>query len=85
MVGHAIWVDEFPCNLHEANGRHPMTIHQLICSGVLGWHSDLQPYLGRAPPPHSTCPPNTMTTQVVFQFGEMHFWHDPGSVFGIHY
>jgi hypothetical protein len=36
MVGHAIRVDEFPYNLHEANGRHPRAIHQLICSCVLG-------------------------------------------------
>ena len=24
-------------------------------------------------------------TQVVCQFGEVHFWHDPGSISGIHY
>jgi hypothetical protein len=84
MVGHAFRVDECPYNLHEANGRHPTTIHQLICSGLLGFHSDLQPDLGRAPPPYPTGPPNTAATQVVCQFGEMHFWHNLGSISGIH-
>ena len=85
MVGHALRVDECPCNLHETNEWSIVTIHQLICSGVLGWHSNLQPDLGRAPPPHPTGPPNTTATQVVCQFGEMHFWHNPSSVSGIHY
>jgi hypothetical protein len=40
--------------------------------------------LGRAPPPHPTGPPNTVETQVVCQFREVHFWHDSGSIFGIH-
>jgi hypothetical protein len=85
MDGHAFWVDEFSHNLHEADGRHLVAIHQLIFSSVLGWHPDLQPDLGRAPPPHLTGPPNTVETQVVCQFGEIHFWHDPSSVYGIHY
>ena len=72
-------------NLHEANGWHLVAIHQLICSGILGWHSDLQPELGRAPPPHPTGSSNTAATQAMCQFGEMHFWHDPGLVSGIHY
>ena len=71
--------------LHEADWRHRAAIHQLICSSVLGWHPDLQLDLGRAPPPHSTGPPNIAETQVVCQFGEVHFWHDRGSVSGLHY
>ena len=35
MVGHAFWVDECSCNLHEANGRNISTIHHLICSVYL--------------------------------------------------
>ena len=85
MVSHAFRVDECPCNLHETNGGHLATIHQLIWCGLVRWHSNLQLDLGRAPPSHPTGPPNTATTQVVCQFGEMHFWHNPGSVSGIHY
>ena len=85
MAGHAFQVDECSCNLHEDDGQHLAAIHQLIYSGVLGWHSDLQPDLGRAPSPHPTSPPNTAATQVVCQFGEVHVWHDPGSISGIHY
>ena len=45
----------------------------------------LQPELGRAPPPHPKGSPNTAATQAMCQFGEILFWHDPGSVSGIHY
>jgi len=85
MVGHAFRVDECSCNLHEDDGWHLASIHQLICSGVLGWHSDLQPDLGRAPPLHPTSPPNTVVAQIACQFGEVHFWHNLGSIPGIHY
>jgi len=45
----------------------------------------LQPELGRAPPPHPKGSPNTAATQAMCQFGEILFWHDPGSISGIHY
>jgi hypothetical protein len=32
-----------------------------------------------------TGPPNTVETQDVCQFREVHFWHDPGSISRIHY
>ena len=73
------------CNLHETNGWHISYIHQLICSSVLGWHPDIQPDLGRAPPPHPTGPPNIVAAQFVCQFGQVHFWNDPSLVSGIHY
>ena len=85
MASHAFRVDECSRNLHEDDGRHLAAIHQLICSGVLGWHSDLQPNLGRAPSPHLTSPPNTVAIEFVCQFGEVNFQHDPGSISGIHY
>ena len=85
MVGHAFQVEECSHNLHEVDGKHLEAIHQLICSSVLGQHSDLQQDLGNAPSPHPTSPPNTTATQVVCQFGEVHVWHDPGLVSGIHY
>lgn len=85
MVGYAFRIDEFSCNLHEANGWHLTDIHQIICSGILGWHPDLQLQFGRAPPSHPIGSPNTAKTQVMCQFGEMHFWHDPGLVSRIHY
>ena len=71
--------------MNALNGWHLASIHQLICSGMLGWHPDLQPELGRAPPPHLTGSPNTAAMQVMCQFGEVHFWHEPGSISGIHY
>lgn len=85
MVGYAFQVEKCSYNLHEADGLNLAAIHQLICSGILGWHLDLQPELGRAPPPHPTGSPNTTETQVVCQFEEIHYLHDPGSVSGIHY
>ena len=85
MARHAFQIDKCSRNLHEVYGWHLASIHQLICSGILGWQSDLQPDLGRAPSPHPTSPPNTAATQVVCQFGEVHFWHDPGSISGIHF
>jgi len=85
MASYAFRVDECSCNLHEADGWHLIAIHQLICSGILEWHPALQPKLGRAPPPHPTGSPNTVETQVECQFGEVHFWHDRGSVSRIHY
>lgn len=36
MVGHAFQVDECPRNLHEANGKYLVTLHQLIHGGVFG-------------------------------------------------
>ena len=36
MVGHAFQVDKFSRNLHEVDGQHLATIHQLIYSGW-GW------------------------------------------------
>ena len=41
MVDHAFWVDEFPYNLHEADGRHLMALHQLIFGIVFGRHPNL--------------------------------------------
>lgn len=54
MLGDAFRVDEFPHNLHEADGVYLATLHQLICCGVFGWHPDLQLDLGRSPPLNST-------------------------------
>ena len=85
MVVYAFPVDKWSCKLHEVDGWHPVTIHQLICNGILGWHLDLQLELERTPPQHLTGSPNTTVTQVVCQFGEMHFWHHLGSLSGIHY
>ena len=85
MVFYAFRIDECSCSLHEANGWHLAAIYQLICSGILGWHLYLQLELGRAPPPHPIGSPNTVTTQVMCQFGEMHFWDDPGLVSRVHY
>ena len=34
MVGHAARIDEFPCNLHEIDGRHLATLFQCI-NGVV--------------------------------------------------
>lgn len=69
MVGYAFRIHECSCHLHEANGWHLVAIHQLICSGILGWHPNLQPQLGREPPPHLIGSPNTVATQVMCQFG----------------
>ncbi len=85
MAFHAFRVDECPRNLHEVDERHLATLHQLICGGVFGLHFDIYLELGRTPPPYSTGPPNPATTQVVCQYGEMHFWYDPGSIFGVHH
>ena len=84
MVGHAFRVENLSHNLLEADGQYLTTIHQLICGGVFRWHPNLQLDLGRAPPTHSRGPPNIVTTQVVCQFGDIHFWHDSGSIYGIY-
>ena len=47
MFGYAFWVDECSCNLHEADRWNIVAIHQLICSGIPGWHPDPQPELGK--------------------------------------
>ena len=60
-------------------------LHPLTNSFVVSYFDDLHLDLGRAPPPHPTCPPNTAETQAVCQFGEVHFWHDPSSVSEIYY
>ena len=85
MVGHAFWVDECYHNLHEIDGWNLTILHQCICGGVFRWHIDLQLELGRAPSSYLIGPSNPATTQAVCQFGEMHFWHDLGSVSGKHY
>ena len=85
MVGHAFWVDECPCNLHEVDGRHFANLHQCIHHGVFRWHLDLQPKLGTTPPPYSTGTSIPATTQVVCQYGEMHFWHEPCSISSVHH
>ena len=85
MVGHAFRVDECPCNLYAADGWHLTSLHKLFCGSVPGQHLDLQPELGRAYTPYPTGPPNPAITQIVCQFGEMHFWYDLGSISGVHH
>lgn len=41
MASNAFQVDEFPHNLHEADGRHLTALYQLIRGSVLGQHTDL--------------------------------------------
>jgi len=65
MVGHAVWIDEWPCNLHEIDGQHLATLHECIRGGVFRQYLGLQPELGRAPPPYSAGPLNPAITKVV--------------------
>ena len=65
MVGHAFQDEKCPRNLHDSDGRHLSTLHQCIHGGVFRLHLDIQPELGRAPPPYSIGPSNPATTQVV--------------------
>lgn len=85
MVGHSFHADGCPRNIHEINGRHLVTLHLCSCGGGFRWHLDIQPELGRAPPPYSIGPLNPVTTQDVCQLGEMHFWHDLASIFWVHH
>lgn len=85
MVGHAFRVDKCPHNLYIADGRHFAALHQLIRGSVPKRHPNLHPELGRAHTPYSTGRPNPATTQIVCQFGEMHFWYVPSSISGVHH
>eukprot|EP00253_Pinus_taeda_P033220 PITA_33220 len=76
IAGHAFRVYECSCNPHEVDEQHLVSLHQLIYDSLFGLHIDLQQELRREPAPYSTSPPNPVTTQVVCQFGEMHFWYD---------
>jgi len=63
MVIHAFQVDECPCNLHETNGQHLASLHQLGFGSVFVPHLDLQLELRRDHVPCSTFPSNSVTTQ----------------------
>lgn len=65
MVGHVVQIYEFPCNLHETDGRNLANLHQCIHGGVFRRHIYLQTDLGRAPPPYLTGPSDSVTTQAV--------------------
>lgn len=85
MDFHAFRVDDCPHNLHEVDGRHLAALHQLIRGSVFRWHRDIQQELGRSPTPYTACPPNPTKTQFLCQFGEMNFWYDPCSIYGVHH
>lgn len=73
MIGNAFQVKKFPKNLHDSDGQHLMTLHQLICGVVFGWNFDLQRELERLPPPYSTCPQNIVVTKILCNFEKYTF------------
>lgn len=85
MVGHSYRVDECPLNLHEIDGWHIATLYQCLHDGAFRWHLDIWLDLGRDPPPYPIGTPNPANTQVVCQFGEVHFLHDPSSISWVHH
>jgi hypothetical protein len=85
MVGHALWFDKCSRHFHEDDGRYPMTIHQYFCSGVSGWHSNLQQHLGRTLASYPACSADPAAAQAIRQLGKMILRHGQGPLPRLHH
>ena len=84
MDCHALQVYEFLHNLHVSDERHFASLYQIVFGSVLRRHPNLQSQLGRENTPYLIGPRNPAITHIVCLFGEMNFWYDPGSIYGVH-
>lgn len=85
MVGYALRVHNYPCYFYESNGWHLMALHQLSRGFFCGWHPHRQQELGITLATNSVIPSNPVATQIVCQLGEIHLWHEPGTIFGLNH
>jgi hypothetical protein len=85
MVGHALWFEKCSSHFHEDDRQYPTTIHQCFCSGVSGWNSYLQQYLGRTLPTYSVGFAHPTIAQDIRQLGKMLLRHGQGPLPTIHH
>jgi hypothetical protein len=84
MVGHALWLVEFPKNFHEDVGKYLMAFHQLFCGGVSSLHPHLQQELGGTLATYSRGFAHFVTTQDICKFGKMLLRYGQGLVPRLH-